>query len=198
MEEKLLENGYACRKSCDILKIPYFKQKLLYKGHIMSDEIKNQESLEHEVTQQEPVAERELEAITRDRNEWKDKCLRLAADYDNFKKRTAKEHIQWQQLITSKILRDVLGALDDVERAQTAQADSLQALDVLHKQLTSLLQSYNVTEMRDIKRFDPLYQEAVAHVPSNTHASGDVIEVLQKGYFIGDEVLRPAKVAVAQ
>lgn len=162
----------------------------------MSDETKlNQDGLEH-AQEESPTAK--LETLTRERDDWKDKCLRMAADYENFKKRTAKERIQWQQLITGKVLQDVISLVDDVDRAESAQADPAQALQVLHKQLTSLLQSYNVTEMRDVTQFNPMLHEAVAHVPSEKHASGEVIEVLQKGYLIGQDVLRPAKVAVAQ
>ncbi|MGE0010439.1 MAG: nucleotide exchange factor GrpE [Candidatus Babeliales bacterium] len=164
----------------------------------MSDETKLNQELEEQAASELQEEQTELQKVTQERDEWKDKCLRLAADYDNFKKRTAKERIQWQQLITGKVLQDVLSLLDDVDRATSAKADPQQALQVLHKQLSSLLQSHNVKEMTDIKHFDPLFHEAVAHVPSDKHTSGDIIEVLQKGYYIGNEVLRPAKVAVAQ
>lgn len=166
------------------------------KDFIMSDETRVQEELEEQVEHAPEVTE--LEALAGERDEWKDKCLRLAADFENFKKRTAKERIQWQQLITGKVLKDVIALVDDVDRARKAQADPAQAVEVLHKQLISLLQSYNVTEMQEVSHFDPTFHEAVAHVPSEEHESGDVIEVLQKGYFIGTDVLRPAKVAVAQ
>ncbi len=165
----------------------------------MSEETKLNTQTEEQAEQTEQNPEiSQVQTITRERDDWKDKCLRLAADYENFKKRTAKERIQWQQLITGKILQDILMLADDIDRARSAQADPAQALDVLSKQLNSLLQSYNVTEMRDVTHFNPLYHEAVAHVPSEKHASGDIIEVLQKGYLIGNDVLRPAKVAVAQ
>lgn len=160
----------------------------------MSDETKL--SIDEQVEQNEQTSK--LQELERERDEWKNKCLRLAADYDNFKKRISKEKIQWQQLITGKILKDVISLLDDIDRAKSAHASPQEALDVIHKQLLSLLSAYNVTEMRDITHFNPLYHEAVAHVPSAKHTSGDIVEVLQKGYLIGDEVLRPAKVAVAQ
>lgn len=160
----------------------------------MSEENKFSEHIED----QEVEHATELQAVAKDRDEWKDKCLRIAADYENFKKRTAKERIQWQQLITGKVLQDVIGLVDDVDRAQSAKADSASALQVLHKQLTSVLTNYNVTAMTDVTHFNPQFHEAVAHVPSDKHQSGEIIEVLQKGYLIGNEVLRPAKVAVAQ
>ena len=113
----------------------------------MSEETKLNTQTEEQTEQAEQNPEiSQIQNLTRERDEWKDKCLRLAADYENFKKRTAKERIQWQQLITGKVLQEILMLADDIDRARSAQADQIPALDVISKQLNSLLQSYNVTK----------------------------------------------------
>lgn len=151
--------------------------------------------------QAEPVSQataQEHETLKKERDEWKDKCLRIAADFENYKKRSIKDREQWQQLITTKVLGDVLAIVDDVERAVAAEQDGAQGLQVMYQQLLSLLQAYNVQEITEVAAFNPELHEAVTQVPSQEHASGAIIEVLQKGYRLGDVVLRPAKVAIAQ
>lgn len=149
-----------------------------------------------EITEQ--AEQSELEKITQERDEWKDKCLRLAADFENFKKRSSKDRAHWQQLITGKVLTDVLTVVDNVERALAASDQPAEALTVMHKQLMDVLKLYNVREIVEVEIFDPSLHEAVAHVASAEYESGAIIEVLQKGYRVGDTILRVAKVAVAQ
>ena len=129
-----------------------------------------------------------------------DKYLRLAAEYDNFRKRSAKE----REGIYSDALADALCALlpifDNLDRAiKYSDGDSLQQGVVLTlKGLTATLEKLGITEIEaEGKPFDPNFHNAVMHVEDETLGEGVVAEVLQKGYCKGERVLRYAMVKVA-
>jgi len=129
-----------------------------------------------------------------------DKYLRLAAEYDNFRKRSAKE----REGIYGDALADALGTLlpifDNLERAvKYSDGDSLQqGVALTLKGLTATLEKLGITEIEaEGKPFDPNLHNAVMHVEDDTLGEGVVAEVLQKGYCRGERVLRYAMVKVA-
>ncbi len=167
---------------------------------------------------QDTVAEREQqpESITSGEQELahcrqemaviKERLMYISAEFDNYRKRTEKERVQWMQQSQAGVLKDVLSVIDDIERAfaqltpeQRTQAGAwLQGFELIYKACHKLLHTYGVEEMPASGIFDPEKHEAILHVTSEHHTSGDIIAVLQKGYLYKGQILRPAQVSVAQ
>jgi molecular chaperone GrpE len=139
--------------------------------------------------------------------ELKDKHLRLAAEYDNFRRRSLKERQDLHNYANENVFKELLPIVDNLERAVTharreeQRPDSdnlLQGVELTHRSLLQILTRYGVVEIEaQGKPFDPQVHEAVRRVPSNEHPPGTVVEVYQKGYKLKDRMLRPAMVAVA-
>ncbi len=149
-------------------------------------------------------------------NEWKDRALRTAADFENFKKRSEKERLMWIANAQSSVLLDVIAIVDDFDRAMASSLrlsgssdsasfggqgtldQSIAGFELIYKSLQKILEKYNVQEIKDLTEFDPEKHEAIMQVESADHKQGDIVQVLQKGYLFKGEVLRPAKVSVAK
>ena len=130
-----------------------------------------------------------------------DRLLRLAADFDNYKKRAARERAEYVAFANERILKELLPILDDLERALSAaeqheEAQLEEGVRLVHRSLASLLERQGVKEIATEGKFDPHVHEALLSQPSDAD-EGSVIEVVQKGYKLGDKVLRPARVVVA-
>lgn len=142
-----------------------------------------------------------------ERATWQERALRLTADFENFKKRTEKEKVQWVKMAKTSLLVDLLEMADDFDRAfehlkNSSTSDELQAwfegFTLTQKTLHKVLQKNGVTEIQEYEIFDPAIHEATVQSESPEHISGAIISVLQKGYLLNGELLRPAKVAVAK
>ncbi len=150
-------------------------------------------------------------------NDWKDRALRTAADYENFKKRSEKERLMWISNAQSSVLLDVIAIVDDFDRAfaslrlsgssdsassggqvQPLTNESRAGFELIYKSLQKMLDKYGVQEIKDLAHFDPVKHEAIMQVESADHQQGDIVQVLEKGYLFKGEVLRPAKVSVAK
>jgi molecular chaperone GrpE len=130
-----------------------------------------------------------------------DAYLRLAADFDNYRKRVAREHAQLTERATERLVKELLPVLDDLGRALVAadeheEAKLVEGVQLVHRQLTALLQREGLAEIETNGRFDPHVHEALLSQPSEQE-EGTVLEVIQKGYRLGERVLRPARVVVA-
>lgn len=136
--------------------------------------------------------------------EWKDKFVRVNADFDNFRKRTAKDQALWRQTAQIEVLLPIISIVDDFDRAlesqQGAQSShvSLEGFALIHKSLNKYLQSLGVEVMTDYETFNPEYHEAIMTVDAPGYESGSIVSVLEKGYLFKGIVLRPAKVSVAK
>lgn len=154
----------------------------------------NQESAEN-------CAEQLKECLVQ-KDEWKDRCIRAAAEFENYKKRTEKEKLLWISSAQSSVLTDVLNIVDDFDRAfsQPAGDDqkSREGFELIYKSLQKMLEKYGVQEITEIGEFDPNLHEAIMQVESADHKPGDIVQILQKGYMFKGQVLRPAKVSVAK
>ncbi len=131
-----------------------------------------------------------------------DRLLRLAADFDNYKKRVAREREEYVALANARLLTELLPVLDDLERALSAAAEHEEAkledgVRLVHRSLAALLERHGVTAISTDGKFDPHVHEALLAQPSEDAESGAVINVVQKGYKLGDRVVRPARVIVA-
>jgi len=132
-----------------------------------------------------------------------DRLLRLAADFENYKKRAARERQEYVVLANERLVKDLLPILDDLERALNAAEEHEEAkleegVRLVHRSLASLLERNGLTEIDASAKFDPHVHEALLSQPAEDKESGDVLDVIQKGYKLGDRVVRPARVIVAE
>ncbi len=139
----------------------------------------------------------------REEQEVDDRLLRLAADFDNYKKRAARERQEYIAFANERLLKELLPILDDLERALDAaeQHEEGQLEDgvrLVYRSLASLLERQGVQQIPTDGKFDPHVHEALLAQPSEDAETGAVIDVVQKGYKIGDRVVRPARVIVAE
>jgi molecular chaperone GrpE len=132
-----------------------------------------------------------------------DRLLRLAADFDNYKKRAAREREEYVTLANERLLKELLPILDDLERAlgaaeQHEEAQLEEGVRLVHRSLASLLERNGIAVIETEGKFDPHVHEALLSQPAEDKESGDVLDVIQKGYRLGDRVVRPARVIVAE
>lgn len=161
---------------------------------------------EHETINQEnthenskPNLEQQLHECLLQKDEWKERCLLTAADFENFKRRSEKERVLWITNTQASVLTDVLAIVDDFERALAQPADqSREGFELIYKSLQKMLNKYGVQEIKEVGEFDPTLHEAIMQVESADYQSGHVVQVLQKGYRFKEQILRPAKVSVAK
>jgi molecular chaperone GrpE len=130
-----------------------------------------------------------------------DRLLRLAADFENYKKRAARERQEYVQLANERLIGELLPILDDLERALAAAEEHQEAqleegVRLVHRSLAGLLERHGVTSIETDGKFDPHVHEALLSQPSEAE-EGSVIDVVQKGYKLGARVVRPARVVVA-
>jgi molecular chaperone GrpE len=152
-----------------------------------------------ELEEVEDVAEEQPEAAPPD----DERYLRLAADFDNYRKRVAREHAQLSARASERVLDELLPVLDDLERALEAAAKHEEAkleegVRLVHRALVALVQRHGLSEIEADGAFDPHVHEALLTQPGEGAEQGAVLQVLQKGYRLGDKVLRPARVIVAE
>ena len=145
--------------------------------------------------------EEALKKAEDERDEYKEKYIRLLAEYDNYRKRTAKEKTETYSNATAKCIEELLPFIDSFERALSTEcADEAykNGMDMIFRQLLSFLEKMNVTEVEALgTEFDPNFHNAVRQLEDTDYTSGHVCEVYQKGYFLGDKLIRAAMVAVA-
>ena len=184
------------------------KETLEGKPEVGEDEGLAEES-EIAANAQEESTSAEPDALAQAREEaevYKDRWIRLAAEFDNYKKRTAREIDALVQSAGAEVIRDLLPILDAVDRAflyrEKGQEDSEGYRDgvvMIMEQLPRTLRNRNLVEIDPVGHpFDPNVHEALIQMPSEIHEAGMVAEVVEKGYRLGDRVLRPAKVVVSQ
>jgi molecular chaperone GrpE len=138
--------------------------------------------------------------------ELKDKYLRLAAEFENYKRRTSKERIDLFKTANQELMVALLPVLDDFDRARqhtqgVADAEALRnALDITYNKLTKTLQQKGLAPM-DAKggAFDAELHEAITQIPApSDDLRGKIVDEIEKGYYLGDKVIRHAKVVLGQ
>jgi len=152
-------------------------------------------------TAPEETAEPDLEQVTRERDEYLDALQRLKAEFDNYRKRTARDQEQLVARAHERLAKELLPVLDDLERALAAaeeheEAQLEEGVRLVHRALVDALQKEGLAEIETDGQFDPHVHEALLTQPDDDKESGAILDVLQKGYRIGDRVLRPARVIV--
>jgi len=139
----------------------------------------------------------DVESIARERDEYLDALQRLKAEFDNYRKRVARDQQELAARAHERLVRELVPVLDDLERALAHEGNLEDGIRLIHRQLDEALTKEGLVEVETTGMFDPHTQEALLAQPSD-EAEGTVIEVLQKGYLLGDRVLRPARVVISQ
>lgn len=156
---------------------------------------------------EETPTEKELDPLVAAQNEaeqWKDKYIRLVAEFENYKKRTLKEKSELILNGSEKTVAAILPILDDFERATTDKTEDPQAIkegfELIYKKFLKALETLGVNKIEtDNADFNVDYHEAIAMVPGmGDDKKGKVIDCVQTGYTLNDKVIRHAKVAVGQ
>ena len=168
----------------------------------MTDEpVERLEDVEPQMQENETGELDELAEATRQRDEYLDALQRLKAEFDNFRKRVARDQGDLVARATERLVKELLPVLDDLERALDAAAGHEEAeledgVRLVHRSFAEALAREGLVEVETDGAFDPHTQEALLAQPSEA-AEGTVIQVLQKGYRLGDRILRPARVVVS-
>jgi len=144
-----------------------------------------------------------VEELRRERETLQDRLLRTAADFDNYRKRVDRDRREVADMAVADAVQDLLPIIDNLERALQAQggdADSLRkGVELIHKQALDLLRKRGVTTIEALGAdFDPNRHQAVVHEASDEHREGEVMQEMQRGYVLGERLLRPAMVKVAK
>lgn len=147
----------------------------------------------------------ELDAVARERDEYRDLLLRKTAEFENYRKRVERERQAADEAAAAGLIGELLPLIDDLERALAAEADSEAAaayrtgVELIHKQLLERLARRGVSPIDTAgQQFDPHFHEAVVHEESADHAAGEIIGELRRGYVMGARLLRAAMVRVAK
>ena len=177
-------------------------------------ELNNEETTQNDAETQaeesngeETPAEKELDPLAAaqiEAEQWKDKYIRLVAEFENYKKRTLKEKSELILNGSEKTVAAILPILDDFERATADKTEDPQAIkegyELIYKKFLKALETLGVHKIKtDNADFDVDYHEAIAMVPGmGDDKKGKVIDCVQTGYTLNDKVIRHAKVAVGQ
>ena len=143
----------------------------------------------------------ELAAVQKERDDYLDALQRLKAEFDNYRKRVARDQQELAARAHERLVRELVPVLDDLERALEFAAAHEEAqledgVRLVHRALADALAKEGLGEIATDGKFDPHTQEALLSQPSEAE-EGTVIQVLQKGYVLGDHVLRPARVVIS-
>ena len=146
--------------------------------------------------------DKELEALKQELDSKNDLLLRTAAEFDNYKKRTDRERASIAEFAKANVIKELLPILDNIDRAAILEdktsADYIKGIELIVKQFEGLSANLGITEVAQVgDAFDPNCHEAVMHIEDENLGENVVAQVLQKGYKIGDTVIRPAMVSVA-
>lgn len=152
------------------------------------------------------TSDNELESLQSQISELKDKYLRLVADFDNFRKRTARERLELIQTASKDVITDLLTVLDDSERAekQLQSSDDVnsirEGITLVFNKLRNSLNGKGLKAMQSVgAEFNPELHEAITEIPAPTEEmKGKVIDEVQKGYYLNEKIIRHAKVVVGK
>jgi molecular chaperone GrpE len=144
-----------------------------------------------------------ISKLTSERDEYLDLLQRTKADYENYRKRAVRDQERLIAHAHERLVRELLPILDDLERALEAaerheEAALVDGVKLVRKSLRQALEKEGLAEIDTDGPFDPHVHEAMLTQPGNGAESGSVLEVVQRGYRLGDKVVRPARVIVAE
>ena len=142
------------------------------------------------------------EELRRERDALQDRLLRTAAEFDNYRKRVDRERRDLAEYTAADVMSEMLPIVDNLERALAAASDTdplRKGVELTLKQMLDMLRKRGVKPIEALGAdFDPNFHQAVIHEVSSEHREGEVMEELQRGYLLGERLLRPAMVKVAK
>ena len=153
-------------------------------------------------TEETPAAEEPSEAnqLRQSLAEANDKYLRMLAEYDNYRRRSQKERESIYTDVRADTVTKFLPVYDNLARAAQHETDedTRKGVEAIFNQLKTILEGLGVTEIPAVgKKFDPAYHEALLHIDDEKYGEGEIVLELEKGFLLGDKVIRFAKVQVA-
>lgn len=144
----------------------------------------------------------EIAELKREADDLRDKYVRLYADFDNYKKRTAKQNLELIQTAGKDVIKELLPTLDDFERAMKVAGDASgkEGMQLIYNKLLNALSAKGLKPMQTIGEvFDADKHEAITEIPAPTpEMAGKVIDEVEKGYYLNDKIIRFAKVVVGK
>ena len=182
------------------------KENVNGKGPEAAMDINTDESISGSSHLNEPVAsEDEVEKLKAEVQEYKDKFLRQAAEFENFKKRTARERIELIQTAGKEVITSMLEVLDDCDRAEKQLQSSndvgaiKEGIQLVFNKLRVTMNQKGVKPMQTIgTEFNPDQHEAITEIPVPDDMKGKVVDEIEKGYYLNDKIIRFAKVVVGK
>lgn len=165
-----------------------------------SDSVPSSETIINELKDSENKLKNENGKLQNEVDTLKDRLLRLTAEYDNYRKRTAKEKEGIYTDACEDVLKNIFPVIDNLERASAAEGsteDLKKGIDMTIRQFDTAMEKLGVEEIPSDSGFDPNYHDAVMHIEDEQYEKNQVVEVFQKGYKRGDKVLRHSMVKVA-
>ena len=185
------------------------------KKHKKEEEIQNEEEaveipvevvaeaeVEEQVSAEVEALKKQLEEAEAKASEHKDSWMRSQAEFQNYKKRIERDNEAMRVHMKGEIVKKVLPLLDDLERAlqnRPAEESWENGIELIVRKFQSVLESEGIKKIEaEGAEFDPNFHEAISNEPNDEVESGHVIAVVQNGYMLGERVIRPALVRVAQ
>lgn len=168
-----------------------------------SEEEAPEEAAAAEAAMQEEIEalKGQVDGLNKDLQEKKDRLLRLQADFDNFRRRSAKEREEISAIVTQNFCKDMLPLLDNFERAMAAETKDVEAfqkgVEMIFTQFQEILKKNGLEHIEAIgQKFDPNFHQAVMRVEDPDKEDDTVAQELQKGYMVKGRVIRPSMVQV--
>lgn len=161
-----------------------------------------EEEWQAEEAREEAAIEADLESALAEQERLRDQLLRARAEFDNYRKRTSRHYDELRKSAAESVLLDLLPVMDNLELALAHAGDDTSPLkegvELVAKQFADVLQRHNVRPIPAVgERFNPEIHEAISRVPSEEHPEDTIVQEFQKGYLLGDKVLRASKVVVS-
>ena len=167
----------------------------------MAEETKAPETEKAKPEKKKNKKDLEIEALKAELEQKNDLLLRTAAEFDNFKKRTEREKASVAEFAKAGLIKQLLPILDNIDRASLVEKDTpdyIKGIEMIVKQFEGIAANLGITEVAQVgDTFNPEMHEAVMHIEDETLGENVIADVLQKGYKIGDTVIRAAMVKVA-
>jgi molecular chaperone GrpE len=163
------------------------------------------EKIEAACEKEQKRASMTIESLQAELAAEKDRVLRLSAEFDNYKKRSAREMDDFRKFANEALFRQILTVMDNLERAIATGSNCeieggiLEGVKLTHKEMMKFFNTFNITPVKaEGKPFDPAYHQAVTQKETDEHPTNTVVAELQKGYLLHDRLLRPSMVVVSK
>ena len=169
-------------------------------------DIETENDINNEFEQEKiEVLEEEIEKFQEEANSYKDRWLRAAAEFENFRRRNEKDRIDWIKNANKDLILELINVYEHLEMAmKSAETDQVpenfrKGIVMVHDQLKDLLKKYGLKRIHAVgEEFDPQYHQAIICTPKEGFDDNIIFDCIQSGYILNDKVIRPARVAVAK